>query len=350
MSKYSNTIISLLLILLLFSCKKEIANNNDMNKISKKENVKKTEIVKNKETEKLELPEIVAKIDGEEIKKDFLLKQISTMDEQFKKFKNSVNLSQKKEIAKNLLQNHIKSKLIEKELSKSEFDIDNKDVEKELISYKKKFKDDDEFQKFLKFHKLTEEKLKSEIILKLKTNLFIEKEVTSKIRISDESILKYYNENKEEFLEKEQIKVKHILIKSSENDSKENQQLALEKAKKIFDKLKKGESFEVLAKTESETSLKATGGDLGWLSKGRMIKEFEEAAFKLNKGEISEIVKTTFGYHIIKVEDKKSEHQKELTDVKQIIELKLKNIETNLKLNEFYSKLNSKYKVEIFIK
>ncbi len=350
MIKYSNMIIGLFLVLLLFSCKKNTSSNENINKISKKENVKKTEIVKNKETEKLDLPEVVAKIDGEEIKKDFLLKQISTMDEQFKKFKNSVNLSQKKEIAKNLLQNHIKSKLIEKELSKSDFDIDSKDVEKEIISYKKKFKDEEEFQKFLKFHKLTEEKLRSEIILKLKTNIFIEKEVTNKIKVSEESILKYYNENKGEFLEKEQVKVKHILVKSSENDSKESQEIAFEKAKKISAKLKKGESFEDLAKTESETSLKATGGDLGWLSKGRMIKEFEEAAFKLNKGEISDIVKTTFGYHIIKVEDKKNEKQKELAEVKQIIELKLKNIEINLKLSEFYSKLNNKHKVEIFIK
>lgn len=90
-----------------------------------------------------------------------------------------------------------------------------------------------------------------------------------------------------------QVKASHILVKTESE------------ANKILEDLKRGASFAKLAQEKSECPSKKKGGDLGWFGKGKMVPEFEKAAFSLKKGEISDIVKTKFGYHIIKVTDTK---------------------------------------------
>jgi parvulin-like peptidyl-prolyl isomerase len=90
-----------------------------------------------------------------------------------------------------------------------------------------------------------------------------------------------------------EVKASHILVKTKSE------------AEKILDELKKGASFSKLAQQHSECPSKKKGGDLGWFGRGRMVPEFEKAAFSLKKGELSDIVKTQFGYHIIKVTDTK---------------------------------------------
>lgn len=90
-----------------------------------------------------------------------------------------------------------------------------------------------------------------------------------------------------------QVKASHILVKKRSE------------AEKILEELKKGASFAELAKNHSECPSKKRGGDLGWFGRGKMVPEFEKAAFSLKKGELSDIVKTQFGYHIIKVTDTK---------------------------------------------
>jgi parvulin-like peptidyl-prolyl isomerase len=90
-----------------------------------------------------------------------------------------------------------------------------------------------------------------------------------------------------------QVRASHILVK------KESE------AKKILESLKNGASFSKLAEEHSECPSGKKGGDLGWFGRGKMVPEFEKAAFSLKKGEISDLVKTKFGYHIIKVNDTK---------------------------------------------
>jgi parvulin-like peptidyl-prolyl isomerase len=90
-----------------------------------------------------------------------------------------------------------------------------------------------------------------------------------------------------------QVRASHILVKKQSD------------AKKIMEDLKKGSSFSELAKTHSQCPSRKRGGDLGWFGRGKMVPEFEKAAFSLKKGEISDLVKTQFGYHIIRVTDTK---------------------------------------------
>lgn len=126
---------------------------------------------------------------------------------------------------------------------------------------------------------------------------------------NEKSLESMYTENYAKYNQPEEVKARHILIKGE--DSK-----ALEKIKAIKSKVN-ASNFAATATKESEDPTgKTNGGDLGWFSHGRMVPEFEEVAFKMSKGQISEPIKTQFGYHLVFVEDKKAAQTKALADVK----------------------------------
>jgi len=129
-----------------------------------------------------------------------------------------------------------------------------------------------------------------------------------KLEVSEDELKAYYGENKAMFNQKEQVWAKHILLKTEDE------------AKAAAARVIKGESFEDVAKQMSTGPSASKGGDLGWFEKGQMVQEFESAAFSLDKDKISEPVKTQFGYHIIKVYDKKEVGTKSFADARPEIE------------------------------
>ncbi|MBW1723360.1 MAG: SurA N-terminal domain-containing protein [Deltaproteobacteria bacterium] len=139
------------------------------------------------------------------------------------------------------------------------------------------------------------------------------------ITVSDQQIKDYYYDNIERYKVKKQIRARHILFKLDENAPEDKVKEIKAKAAKILERAKKGEDFAALARKFSEGPTKDKGGDLGYFSKGEMLKPFEEAAFKLKKGEISGLVRTSFGFHIIKVEDIREPRTKKLEEVRQEI-------------------------------
>ncbi len=127
-----------------------------------------------------------------------------------------------------------------------------------------------------------------EVKKKLLVELDLKKKLDSEIKLTDEDLKKVYEQYKEKFKTDEQIRASHILVKDEKT------------AQEVLDKLKKGGNFADLAKKYSADSTAEKGGDLGWFDKGKMVPEFDKAAFALKDGETSGIVKSNFGYHIIK--------------------------------------------------
>lgn len=140
-----------------------------------------------------------------------------------------------------------------------------------------------------------------------------------KTKIGEEEIKEYYEYHPEAFREPKQVKVRHILFKLNQEAQGDEEDKVKQKARAVLEEARKGEDFAALASKYSEGPTKSEGGDLGYISPGTMVRPFEEAAFKLEKGEISDLVRTSFGYHIIKVEDIKEERVKELDEVREQI-------------------------------
>lgn len=173
------------------------------------------------------------------------------------------------------------------------------------------------------------EKMKEEVL----TNYYLKKEM-EKITVSDKEINDYYNQNKSKYMSEDSVKASHILVKD-ENTAKE-----------LISKIKAGSNFEQLAKENSTCPSGKNGGDLGFFSRGQMVKPFEEAAFALKTGEMTEApVQTQFGWHIIKVTDRKESKQQDIAEVKGDIRSQLVYEKQKQKLSDLTEVAQKKYSV-----
>jgi len=142
----------------------------------------------------------------------------------------------------------------------------------------------------------------------------------TKEALTDEAMHKVYDDAVKQMSQEQEVHARHILIRAAAGDEKASKE-AEDKVKAIIARLNKGEDFAKLASELSEDpSGKANGGDLGYFTKQQMVPEFSETAFKLDKGQISEPVKTQFGWHVIKVEDKRVKPLPKFEEVKSQIE------------------------------
>ena len=152
--------------------------------------------------------------------------------------------------------------------------------------------------------------------------------------VTDQDLQVYYDQHRDEYRVPEQVKVSHILIKTplpapGAREDEKAVAAARAKAEGVLKEVKAGGDFAKLAEKYSEDPGSAkSGGELGWIGRGRTVPEFEKAAFSLGKGQTSDLVKSSYGFHIIHVEDKQAAHLKTLAEVKSEIEEKVKQQKT----------------------
>ena len=149
------------------------------------------------------------------------------------------------------------------------------------------------------------------------------------VSLTQQEIQGYYDQHRDDYRQPEQVKVSHILIKTPlpGSDGKIDQKAvdeARKKAEDVLKQVKAGGDFAKLAEKYSEDTTAKSGGELGWIGRGRTVPEFEKVAFSLPKGQTSDLVKSSYGFHIIRVEDKQEAHAKLLAEVKDEIEGKLR--------------------------
>ncbi len=363
--------------------KKEEAKKEEAKKVeTKKEDIKK-EVVNQEEN--FTLPDVLAKVNGKEIKKEMFDKALEKVELQYKKFNQTLTDKQRREIIKKNLLDYINKRLILLYANSLKIEVSEKDIETELTKVKSRFPSEEAFNKAISENGDTPDTLKEVIKYHILTNLILQKEIYSTIVVDPTLIKQEYDKRYKDG----EVKARHILFKfdnnliekarakakiKAENDYKKlnkedsqlltkmitdesNEAVALvkkdlyDKATALLKEIRKNPKvdFGKLAMEHSDCPSKIKGGDLGWFTKGRMVPAFEKAAFSLKKGEISDIVETRFGYHIIKLDDKKV---KSFDEVKKKIETELrmnKRSEITQKMEDFKKMLNEKYKVEIFL-
>ncbi|MGA7617696.1 MAG: peptidylprolyl isomerase [Thermoanaerobaculia bacterium] len=160
----------------------------------------------------------------------------------------------------------------------------------------------------------------------------------SNVDVSEDALRQAYDKDKEKFRSPESAHVEHILIKPEPNDA-----AARQKAEEIVQKLRNGASFAELAKQYSaDPGSAAKGGDVGWITKGQTVKPFEDAAFSLPIGTISDPVKSQFGYHIIKVDERRAAGYRPLDEVKPELRMELAEEQAESNAREAISEVRAK--------
>ncbi|MDY6988862.1 MAG: peptidylprolyl isomerase [Thermodesulfobacteriota bacterium] len=254
--------------------------------------------------------------------------------------------SQVSAIRKDTLERLIDVELLYQESQKKGIKADEAELDERL---KKRFPDEAEFKKIVKRMNLTEDALKSQFLRGMAIQTFLDKEIAQKIAVPDKEIKEYYDSHPELFKQPEQVQASHILVKVDPKAEASQKAEVRKKIEQIQDRLKKGEDFSALAKEASQCPSGAKGGDLGYFRQGQMVKPFEAVAFSLKPGEVSDIVETKFGYHLIKVKDKKAEATTPYKEVKERIVENLKREKVQKEVDLYVAKLKGEAKVEKFL-
>jgi peptidyl-prolyl cis-trans isomerase C len=289
----------------------------------------------------------VAMVNGTPITRVEFNRALGFAKQQFSKMGKPVDDAQMKE---GVLDQLIGSELLYQESKKTGIKIDDKTVDERLAQWKKRFPNDEEYKKALQEMNLSEGLMRSDIEKGLSIEKLVVDKFVDKITVPEKEIKDYYESHTDMFKQPEQVKASHILIKVKPDAKESEQDEALKKIKDIQEKQKKGEDFAELAKSHSQCPSSSKGGDLGYFGRGQMVPPFEEAAFNMKPGEVSDIVKTRFGYHLIKVTDKKAESTVPFDEIKERIGQYLKQEKVQKEVRELVDKLRKEAKVEIFVK
>ena len=149
--------------------------------------------------------------------------------------------------------------------------------------------------------------------------IFVETvKMRSQVTVSDSELRQYYEQHQSEYRLPDRVTAQHILFKTQEKKPEEIAAIR-QKARDVLERAKKGEDFESLAKQFSEDTSAANGGDLGSFTRGQMVPEFEQVAFSLTPGAISDLVQTQFGIHIIKVKEKQEARNRPFEELKEAV-------------------------------
>lgn len=240
----------------------------------------------------------------------------------------------------------INLELLKQESKNKKIESAPEDVEKEIDKIKSQFHKPGEFEKSIKKNNISIDTIKNDIKSRLSINKLLEMEIGDKKVVAEKDIKTFYTENSNFFKKPGGVKASHILIKVAEGSDEKLIAEARKKMEGILAKARSGETFGELAKKYSQGPSASKEGDLGFFGRGQMVKPFEDAAFSLKNGEISDIVSTQFGLHIIKVFEHKKEGTAPYEEVKESIEQYLTKMEKEKLMVDYVNKLRSNSTIE----
>ena len=250
---------------------------------------------------------------------------------------------------KEVINDMINRELIFQESVKKGIKVDAQTVNEEISVIQGKFGDQSQYDGWLASIKMTEGKLKEEISQRLAIRRLIESEIAPKVKNTESETKDFYTNNPKLFQRPEEVHAQHILIKVDKDADSAQKASALKKIQELKKKIDASEEFNALAKAHSQCPSAENNGDLGFFSRGRMVPAFEKAAFELKAGQVSGIVETPFGYHLIKVLERRESEIVKFEEVKTRISEELRNRRIHSEILQYLEGLRKNAKIETFV-
>jgi peptidyl-prolyl cis-trans isomerase C len=297
---------------------------------------------------KIKLPEVVAKVNDHDIKRDLITRELKKAVEQYKKRGMSLTADQEKSAAKTLIEDEIGRTLLVLKAKESGVKVSEKMLLAKLKEVKSKFKSDSIFEHRLADRGMTVDQYKQELEIDMYMDQIIKKEIEPKIKIAEKDSRDYYNKNKNKFESQEKIRASIMLLKFNPSKGKAGEQAVLKKFESILDQVKNGSDFGAMAQQHSQDSLASKGGDLGFFTRKQMLPAFSDRAFKMKVGEVSEIFRTGHGFHVLKVTDKKPGGLSPFEAEKAKIEKFLTNKKVSQTTRDYIETLKKQAKIKTY--
>ena len=294
-----------------------------------------------------QMPEVLARVNGEKIERWEFDNAVKRMEA---RAGGPVPPDKRDEVLRGVLDQLVAYHLLAQESRARKLAIPDADVDARLADIRKGFPTEDAFKQGIAAQGLTMDQLKAQAKTSLEVSKVIDSEVNSKIAVGDPDVKTFYDQNLERFKQGDSVHAAHILIPVPQGAAPEQKNEAKVKAAAVLKTIKAGGDFATLARANSsDTGSAQNGGDLGFFPKGQMTPAFEEAAFKLKPGTTSALVETPFGFHIIKVLERRPPRTAPFAEVQGQIKDFLTQGQREEKLQQFVESVKAKGKVEILV-
>ena len=291
--------------------------------------------------------EAVVTVNGNSISKRQLDRSVAMINNNRPLSQINATPDAQKALRQDVLKKLIRMELLYQDSQTKNLVASNEEVENTINKIKSQLSNEDGFKKFLEKQRYSQQDLRDEIKRNLSIKRLVDQEINTKLVVTDEESNTFYKNNEAQIKQPEGVRVRHVLAKLDKNATPEIEAAAKEKIEKIKERVNKGEDFAELARKNSDCPSAKNGGDLGFIVRGKTVPEFEKCAFGLKQpGEVSEVIKTPFGYHVVKLVEKRPAGKIPYEKAKQDIVKFLKNRKMNGKLNKYVQNLYSKAKVE----
>jgi peptidyl-prolyl cis-trans isomerase C len=293
-----------------------------------------------------QLPDVVARVNGEDVKKAELERAIKSMEGRAGQ---PVPPERRDEIYRGALDQLVVLTLLKQESKSKGVKVDDAEIDQQVQQLKGQFPTPAAFETALKERGMTLEGLKSEARSEIGVNKLMETAVANVPGPTDAEAKDFYEKNPDKFKQDEQIRASHILVRVAPNADAKTKAHAKAEIDDVLKQLKAGGDFAKLAQQHSQDGSAAQGGDLGFFPKGQMVPEFEKVAFSLPVGQLSGVVTTQFGYHILKVTEKKPPRTVPFEEAAAQIKQFLEQDKKQKAADAFIETLKKKARIEVLI-
>jgi peptidyl-prolyl cis-trans isomerase C len=293
------------------------------------------------------LPDPIARVNGETITKADLESAIRSLEQQ--NGGRSVPSERRDEIYRGILDNLVSMLVVRQEVNDRHMTASDAEIAGQINELRKQFPSEAAFKQAMAAQQMSQEKLRDKVRLELLANRLLENEVSAKLSVKPSDVSAFYEKNPDKFKQSESVRASHILIIVPAGADAKTKAAAKARAEEALKAVKAGRDFAAVAREYSQDGSAQHGGDLNYITRGQTAPAFENAAFALKVGEISDVVESPFGFHIIKVTDRRPERAVPFPEAAGKIQQYLENQQLTSIRNAFVAGLKAKRKVEIFI-
>ncbi len=244
------------------------------------------------------------------------------------------------------LEQAIGAKLLLDRSMELDLPVGSKEIDDEVAKVVAQLGGEENYKKALAAQNVTEADFRKELEKGARVNKLVEQACTGVPEPTEKEVADFYEAHKAEYVEEPKVLCQHILVKTGEGDLPEAKSAALDKIMAIRERIVSGGDFAEEAKKHSDCPSGRDGGSLGWFGRGMMVPEFDKAAFEMKKGEVSGVVSTQFGYHLIYKADEKGGGAQTLVDVHDQIKDLLRHEARGKAVDAFVKELREKANIE----
>lgn len=293
-----------------------------------------------------QLPDVLARVNGESVSKadfDRLIKNVELSNGK------PVPPEKRDEIYRKALDDLITLTVLSQEAKSRNVTVTDDEITSNLNDVRKSFQgNDQQFQQAIAARGMTPEQMRTDASVQLRVNKMVQNEVSTVPGPSEADARDFYDKNPDRF-KPEEVRASHILIGVKQGDDDATIQRKRSKAESVLKQAQSGADFGALARKNSDDSSKEQGGDLGFFPRGKLVPEFEQVAFSLKPGQLSDVVTTPFGFHIIKVADHRVGAQIPFEQASPQIREMLFGQKKEERAKSFVDSVKKKAKIEVLI-